>query len=635
MSTIPLLGLQFGVVEREEQELYQRSNQDLQNSLGRMSQELNALLNEQKAIAKGLSHTPVVQEFAALTGESSSKRYLEARNRLTAFFLAYQQEIPNIQGIRFIDPSGKTLLKVKEGNVIKQKYYDANFKRQYVADQSSKRFFKEALNSMHEVEVSDFELGRVTQDAEFCPAMMRYSVLMKDDTGRLQGILVVNMWGDRIDAAIKSAVSGYRSNTYIVELANNPERDGIYLYHPDNDKRFADQLGTDYRISSELDQNSWDIIRQERHQGRLELDDGRILNYKKFYPYETRPTSWMLIVETDRNFVFDAINEVRTYIWYLLAVLIIFSLIAARWVSSRIAHPVQELARNITDYADGQRDVRYANTRNDEVGVVGRAFNYLAHRLEKTQQQRDSAEKAARQSERLAALGQMAAGIGHEINNPLQNILSLSSFIDSYLKEHNDEELREDINLLQQEGKRCARIVQGVLSFAREAVPEYRTVNLSILSNDTLSLLKFQFEKAGVKLDADIEQDVFVWADPGQLQQVLVNLCLNSIQANATKVTYNLSRQGSQAMIEVVDDGCGISENDMEKVFHPFFTTKPEGQGTGLGLSLSYGIIQKHQGEISLVNNVNGGVNATIKLMLLDSVDKSEEKNSEGLRDVG
>lgn len=635
MSTIPLLVLQFGVIEKEEKEIYNRTNQELQSSLVRMSQELHALMNEQKAIAKGLSQTPIVQRFAQISSKRNNPVYVNTRQQLAKFLLAYQQEIPNIQGIRFIDPSGKTLVKIKENNIIRQKYLDPAYGRQYVADQSSKRFFKQALSSMHDVEVSDFELGRVNAEADFCPAMMRYSVLMRDPDGKLMGMLVMNMWGDRIDAAIKSTLSGYRGNTYIIELANNKERDGIYLYHPDNDKRFADQLGTSYRLSTDVSPLEWKTIRQERHQGRLELSDGRILYYKKFYPFETRPTNWMLVIETDRSTVFAATNEVRMYIWYLLGVLIFISLLTARWVSSRIARPVQELARNITDYADGNREIRYADTRRDEVGIVGRAFNYLVLRLEKTQRQRDSAEKAVRQSERLAALGQMAAGIGHEINNPLQNILSLSSFIDNYLKDHNDEELREDIDLLQQEGKRCARIVQGILSFARENQPEYLTVNLSMLAEDTLSLLKFQFEKADVVLIKDFADEVYVRADPGQLQQVLVNLCLNSIQAHATQVNFHLFTENHKAKIEVIDSGEGISEQNLEQVFHPFFTTKPEGEGTGLGLSVSYGIIQKHQGEITLENIQGKGVKATISLPLLNVQEINMISNEEHLKDVG
>jgi two-component system NtrC family sensor kinase len=635
MSTIPLLVLQFGVVEKEEKEIYARTNQDLQSGLVRMSQELHALMKEQKAIAKGLSQTPIVQQFAQVASRRGEPHYIETRQKLAKFLLAYHREIPNIQAIRFIDPSGKTLVKVKENNIIRQKYYDTNYKRQYVADQSPKRFFKQALNSMHDVEVSDFELGRVNAEAEFCPAMMRYSVLMRDPDGNLEGMLVVNMWGNRIDAAIKSTLSGFRGNTYIIELSNSKERDGIYLYHPDNDKRFADQLGTSYRLSTDVKPEEWQTIRQERHQGRQELSDGRILFFKKFYPFETRPTNWMLVIETDRNTVFAATNEVRMYIWYLLGVLLLISLLTARWVSSRIARPVQELARNITDYADGNREVRYANTRQDEVGIVGRAFNYLVQRLEKTQRQRDSAEKAVQQSERLAALGQMAAGIGHEINNPLQNILSLSSFIDNYLKDHNDEELREDISLLQQEGKRCARIVQGILSFARENKPEYKIVNLSVLSEDTISLLKFQFDKSAVQLVHDIEEDIYVRADPGQLQQVLVNLSLNSIQANSHKVKFNLYTENEVAWIEITDNGDGIGEQDLGQVFNPFFTTKPEGEGTGLGLSVSYGIIKKHNGEISLENIPEQGVKATIILPVLNDVDADIAISEDQLQDVG
>ena len=215
-----------------------------------------------------------------------------------------------------------------------------------------------------------------------------------------------------------------------------------------------------------------------------------------------------------------------------------------------------------------------------------------------------------------SGIGQLAAGIGHEINNPLQNILSLSALIDSYLKETKDDEVREDVRLLQQEGKRCARIVQGILNFAREKDLSYQRFDLGQMLQDTLMLMKHRLEDSKIKLELAIDGLLEIDGDPNQLQQVLVNLILNAIHASSPGKTLlvNAFLQDESVHIDIIDQGMGIPEQSISKVFNPFYTTKMEGSGTGLGLSVSYGIVKKHSGQISLENVAGGGIKASVIL---------------------
>lgn len=627
LTTLPLLILQFGVVERMEKEVQLRTEHEINASLDKMAGELTLILNNQKSIANGLSRVPAVRHFANSVVPMRADVYAKRANNLEHFFLNYQHSVPSIQALRFIDTSGKSLVKVKEGKPIEAKKFDIKNKRSYIADQSPKHFFREAIKTAHKgnVVISDFELGQVTFDADFCPSMVRYSVPVRDELDELQGLLVVNMWGTRLDSAVKSAMSGYPANSYIIEINKNKLRDGIYLYHPDSKKRFANQLKTDFRFTNQVTAEKWQEMQLIESYGSTFHDDGRLFFYKAISPFKNRDTKWLLLIEASSEKIFESVNNMRRSIWLLLGSLVVISLLLAVWASGRLTQPVHHLAEIIHKFADGERGVRYKGSVNDEVGSAGIAFNYLTTALENTEKEREKAVRAACQSERLAALGQMAAGIGHEINNPLMNIMSLATLIEEALGEGH-EDTRNDILLLRKEGKRCARIIQGILNFARENEPSYEPFNLSELIEETLELLHHRVESSDINLITNIEKDLMMEGDAGMLQQVLVNVLLNAIQASSAneKILINAKEKNKKLLIEIIDQGTGIQSNDFSKIFDPFFTTKSEGEGTGLGLSVSYGIIKHHSGTISIENMKDTGVKVNIILPVQGKIENKE-----------
>ena len=627
LTTVPLLILQFGVVERMEQEVQLRTEYEINASLDKMAGELTLILNNQKSIANGLSRVPAVRKFAnTVLPNKKSTIYSKSAINLEHFFLNYQHSVPSIQALRFMDVSGKSLVKVKEGKPIEAKKFDTIKNRSFVADQSSKHFFKEAIKSAQigKVAISDFELGQVTFGADFCPSMVRYSVPVRDELDQLQGLLVVNMWGTRLDSAVQSAMKGFPASSYIVEINNNKLRDGIYLYHPDSKKRFANQLNTTFRFSNQVTEDQWENIKTAKSFGSAVHADGRLFFYKSISPFENRDTKWLLLIEASADKIFKSINNMRNSIWLLVGSLMIVSLLIAVWASGRLTQPVHDLAEVIKDFADGERGARYHGTVNDEVGLSGKAFNYLATTLEDTEKERENAVRAACQSERLAALGQMAAGIGHEINNPLMNIMSLATLVEEALGEGHDD-AKNDLQLLRKEGHRCARIIQGILNFARENEPSYQPFNFSELIDETLELLHHKIESSDIDIVTNLEKELVIEADSGMLQQVLVNVLLNAIQASSAHavILINAFKLDEKINIEIIDHGSGIKGKDFSKIFDPFFTTKSEGEGTGLGLSVSYGIIKHHGGSISIGNMEDAGVKVNIVLPIKCTIENS------------
>ncbi len=619
LTTIPLLVLLFGAVDRMEDEITQRTESELHTKLDKMAGEVLIILNSQKAIANGLARVPAVRNFSSSNSLDAYRKnpalYKQRAEELEQFFLNYQHSVTSIQALRFLDTNGKTLVKVKEGKPVEAKRFDAEKKRMYVANQSSRPFFKDAIKGDNKVVMSNFELGQVVPGADFCPAMVRYSVPIKDELEQIEGVLIVNMWGQRVDSTMEAALAGHPGSAYIVEVSEDPQRDGIYLYHKDTSKRFANQVGSQHRLSTEFTPQEWLLVRNSKSYGSLYKDDGRMFFYRNVFPYPNKDTRWLIVIEVATDFVLAPIKNMRNSIWTLLIFLLGVSLVVAVWAAFQLAKPVHMLASIITRYADGEHAVRCDANAKDEIGFAGRAFNYLVTCLEKAEDERDKAERAVCQSERLASIGQLAAGIGHEINNPLMNISSLARLVEDEIQVENQQAV-SDMQLLQKEVKRCANIVQGILNFAKENEPQFKEFDMSELLNETLSLLHHRIETAQIHMVTQVQSPLMMMGDPNMLQQVLVNIILNAIQASpeGSNIFASAYIANKFVHIEILDNGKGIDNNNVSKVFDPFFTTKQEGEGTGLGLSVSYGIVKRHGGTINIEKVIPCGVKVSIVL---------------------
>lgn len=231
------------------------------------------------------------------------------------------------------------------------------------------------------------------------------------------------------------------------------------------------------------------------------------------------------------------------------------------------------------------------------------------------------------QAEKLASLGQLAAGVAHELNNPLGGILLYSSLLLEKM-DHAHEHLN-DIEQIRDETKRCKNIVQGLLDFSRQSRTQGTVVDLDTIIEKTLSLVVHQslFKDITItkKLDPSIPK---IYADPGQLQQVFLNIILNAAQAMQGKgnLTLTTRKHHDKVIASFKDTGPGMSEKIRKKIFDPFFTTRPQGQGTGLGLAIAYGIVQKHKGTIQVKSRPGKGAEFRIILPDVDLYNHIEKE---------
>ena len=223
------------------------------------------------------------------------------------------------------------------------------------------------------------------------------------------------------------------------------------------------------------------------------------------------------------------------------------------------------------------------------------------------------------QSEKLAAVGQLAGGAAHELNNPLGVIRSFAQMGLNRARSMKDEGLIDDFDEILKATERCARIVRGLLDFSRTPKDEMGPVDLSRVLSDAIFLVQTQFKKKAVEIVEDFDGDApRAHGNTNKLQQVAVNLLQNAFQAvpggGRIRVATRPGKVGCVDML-VQDDGPGIPPELKDRVFDPFFTTKPTGVGTGLGLSITYGIVQEHGGTISLEETeTNGGATFVVRL---------------------
>jgi two-component system, NtrC family, sensor kinase len=291
-----------------------------------------------------------------------------------------------------------------------------------------------------------------------------------------------------------------------------------------------------------------------------------------------------------------------------------------------ITLPIAQLMDGIKNLARGDLNTQIDLKRGDELSELAQTFNKMAINLKKAQEEivqeaetKLQLERELRQSEKLAVVGQLASGLGHEIGTPLNIISGRAEWVKRKLEDNG--EAQKNLGIILQQTEKITKIIQQLLGFARKKRPELKTLNFSTLLETTLDLLDYQIQRQGVKVVKEIEGLLPpVTGDPDQLQQVFSNLFLNAIQAMPDGGMLRLSvaskwiskegfKWGRRPYIEVSieDTGVGMEKEVLENIFKPFFTTKEGDKGTGLGLTVSHGIIQDHEGWIEVESRVGKG----------------------------
>ncbi len=329
-----------------------------------------------------------------------------------------------------------------------------------------------------------------------------------------------------------------------------------------------------------------------------------------------------------RNRVISSFFAIAT-IGFALVIAITYRMIQKQ------TRPIRQMVEATRSVAAGRFDPLVAVEPEGEVALLAESFNHMQRSLA---QMRSDLEEAARtledkvrvrgeelakmqarmaQSERLAAIGVLAAGVAHEINNPLGGILALTGLTLEDLPAKDPR--RENLEEVVRQTRRCSDIVKHLLEFSRQHQVAAEELDVNQLLEKTLALLERQSIFHNVRVERDLGPGLpTVVADRSQLQQVFVNILMNAVQAMAERGTIVIGSRHDTVRDEVVlrfrDSGCGILPEQVDRIFDPFFTTKASGLGTGLGLSIAYGIVSRHQGTIEVESVPGHGATFTIRL---------------------
>ena len=324
--------------------------------------------------------------------------------------------------------------------------------------------------------------------------------------------------------------------------------------------------------------------------------------------------------------------ENKMIIFAIIAFLVISVTISIS-INRYVTRPVRELVKGTKKIAEGDLNYSIPVKTEGELTQLASSFSQmttdlkkadeklmewgktLEHKVKQRTEELRKTENQLIQSDKVASLGKLAAGVAHEINSPLTGVLTYSSLLLKAKKEGDPD--KEDLEVIVNETNRCKKIVKGLLDFARQTEPRKTLSDMNEVIEKSVDLVSHQASMQNVKIEKKVKPDLpKTMIDVGQIQQVFINILLNAIEAMPRGGTLTVSSgiEDDMVALRFTDTGVGIPEENLPKILDPFFTTKEQGKGTGLGLSVSYGIIERHRGRLEVKSKVGKGTTFTVKL---------------------
>jgi two-component system NtrC family sensor kinase len=318
------------------------------------------------------------------------------------------------------------------------------------------------------------------------------------------------------------------------------------------------------------------------------------------------------------------LHRAQATLWLLCLVGVAISTGVISVVIRKITAPLRELRLNAEAIGAGDFTRKIQVRSVDEIGQLTHAFNQMTRNLRASHNELQSTVQTLKatqaqliQSEKLSAVGEFVSGIAHELNNPLTAVIGFGEMLG---QANLEPKYRAYLSYIVRSTERCHKIVHGLLSFARQHPPERKVLAVNPMVDDVVELLAYEMRTSNIEVQRNFQTDLSqIIGDSHQLQQVILNILNNArqaIEAHQSSGRIQIATQGVADAIRITieDNGPGISQENVAKIFNPFFTTKPVGKGTGLGLSLCYGIIREHGGSITAQSEPGKGARFVIEL---------------------
>lgn len=601
--------------------LQQNASRQVRSLAERSATSLAEMVGRSQATLLTMAASPEVGEYlTALAASGDQVRLAGTLRRLEGTFLGWQKLDPTIQAIRLIDPAGNVLVKIKEGNVVPAAGpRRPPFALPAVHSVAGRDFFQAALRlPRNGVLISNLERGKIEEEEAFCPAMVRFATPLPGAGNGRVGVLVINVWGEQAGRLINRLIAEAEGSAFLVERnLVDSQRNGIYLFHRDEACEFGDQTGSRRTI---FDDYPRAITSAWLNHDRGIASDPRtkdILAHAYYSPYGRQDRGWVVVVNARRDFFLGPLATIgrQTILW--AAVVLLLAVAASLFFARSLTRPIQVVVEGIRRMGQNTAE-RIPEGPRDEVGFLAGEINRMADAIQHHAEERLRVEERIRDTEKLASIGEMAAGLAHELNTPLGNIKALAILARKGIEQGECDRrgLTGDLDDIVDQAGKCSDIIGGLLSFARRSEARPRPHDPAGLMGEALALVRLRAEKKAVRLTCDDPGSLpSLLVDGDQLRQVFVNLLLNGIDAApGGEVRVTLSPEAGGVRIAFRDNGGGIAPEHLGRIFDPFFTTKEVGQGTGLGLSVSYGIINAMGGSIEVESQPGAGACFTLFL---------------------
>ncbi len=472
------------------------------------------------------------------------------------------------------------------------------------------------------------------ENKETSGLMLKAASSVRDESGALLGILYGGILLNR----------NYEIVDRVKEIVYKGEK------YKGRDKGTATIFQQDLRVSTNVENENGERAigtRVSKEVNNAVLVEGKPWIDRAFVVNDWYITAYEPIKNIDKKIIgilyvgmlekpyIDITERVMSTFIIMAFLCVVLLLVILYFSTTKITNPLKRMVVATQVISKGNLAHRVKVSSEDEIGYLAESFNQMTANLETANEKliewgktlekkveertKELREMQAHlvQSEKLASLGKLAAGIAHEINNPLGGILIYSNL----LLEDTDQDnpYHENLKKIVNEASRCKDIVKGLLEFARPKEPERALININEILESSLAIMEGQSLFQNIKVKKSYARGLpGIVADSAQLQQVFMNIILNATEAmdgnGVLTLTTSLDGDKKYILVEFSDTGHGIKEENMKRLFEPFYSTKEVGKGTGLGLAISYSIIQKHQGTIEVQSRVGKGSTFTVKL---------------------
>jgi len=612
-TLLPLLVVAVYVRVWTERSLTARVLDDIEVDCREAANALENALSGARDDVLVLSRSPEVADLARLLSAETDSRLpvpdiTASRRRVEALFLGFSDTKRSYDQVRFLDPDGREIVRIN---------FDGDRSFAVPEDQlqdKSQRYYFEQANSLPagQVYVSRLDLNR-EQGAIERPLkpVLRYATPVFTN-GRRSGVLVTNMLAKPFLDNIRALRTEEHGHRMLVD------QDGFYLAHRSRSKEWGaphdlntgQSFSTDYRDAA-------DTILPARR-GTADLADS-IASYRRISPCPwDQDCYWMLIQEVPKSAALAPVWRFRLALGAVFAVSLLGALSLSLYLSRRLSNPLREVERGARLLGDGRLDHRVSVQTGDEVEVLADAFNQMAHRLAE-----------ARDQERLAFVGRTAAGIVHDIKNPLT---SIKGFADLLTTAESPEERQEFSRIIGEDADRILSMVQELLDFSRgtPADLELEPTSAKDIAADLARAVGRDMERAGVALDITTRDDAFVRVDKDRILRVLTNLASNAreaMQETGGTLSVEIGRFDDTVRIVLQDTGPGVPDEIANTVFEPFVTHGKQ-RGTGLGLAICKQIVAAHGGAITLDPSSERGARFVIELPAHEPEAQTEDSDT-------